>query len=289
MLLLQFVLLFYVLLWGRKYVSTKYILWLDFTLWCILLSADMANPGGLGIHYAEFLLFLIATLCYLIAFRKQENAKRMELENAALQEQLNRYEQQIQTITEQNAKVCRIKHDLKNQFVHLSSLASNGEWEQVQAILDETLGELIEQKYINTGNVSLDSLFNYKIALAKRNNIKVETLIRIPEDNIYNDSSIILSLGNLLDNAIEASMKLPIEERLISIKMERKDSRTLLLVSNSFHGELRTDKEGTVTTTKKDTLLHGIGLKNVKRIMEGKGDFEYHTEGNLFVAKIVFY
>jgi len=289
MLILQFVLLFYVLLWGRKYASTKYILWLDFTLWCILLSADMDNPGGLGIHYAEFCIFLITTICYLIAFRKQEKAKQMERENAELQEQLHMYQQQIQTITEQNDKVCRIKHDLKNQFVHLSSLASNGEWEQVQAILDETLEVLIDEKYINTGNVSLDGLFNYKIALAKRNDIKVETHIRIPEDNNYNDSAFILALGNLLDNAIEACMKLPIEERLISIKMERKDSRTLLLVSNPFHGELRTDKEGTVITTKKDPLLHGIGLKNVKRILADRGDFEYHVEGNLFIAKIVFY
>lgn len=289
MLILQLIILLYVLSYGKKMASTKYIFWFDFTIWCVFFYKDMANPSGLGLHFAELALFSIVVICYVIAYRKYERTKRIEKENHALQEQLKMYEQQIEAVKEQNDKVCRIKHDLKNQFLYLSSLATSREWEHIQEIIDETLGELAQNKYVNTGNSCLDSLLNYKIATAKKNNITIQTNICIPEDCIYNDQTTILSLGNLLDNAIEACMKLSPDKRLMSIKMERKDTRTLLLVTNSFDGKVSTDRKGNIITTKKDTLLHGIGLKNVKNILKNKGDFEYKIEKNLFIAKVILY
>jgi len=289
MLIMHLLLLVYVVLYGKRNLTTKYILWMFYTIWFMRVYADIATPGGLGVHNAELLLLVIATVYYWVVYRKLEKLKLIKMENESLQEQLAMYEQQVETVQEQNERVYRIKHDLKNQFVHLSSLINNGEWECAHKIIDNTLEDLVTGKYVNTGNKSLDSLINYKIALAKKKGITVDTDFFIPKDCVYDTQTIILAMGNLLDNAIEACVKLPVKERKLSIKMERKDERTLLIVSNSFDGKLCKDRYGNIKSSKTDKTLHGFGLENVRKQLKDQGDFIYTVEENLFIAKVIFY
>ena len=132
-------------------------------------------------------------------------------------------------------------------------------------------------------------MINYKITCAKEQGISVESEILIPVDESYNSSSIILILGNLMDNAIEACLKVPVKDRFITMRVIKKDSRTFIVVKNSFDGKCVVDKKGNFLTTKENAEMHGFGLKNVKRALEDGGDFSYQIENNIFSVTVIIY
>lgn len=289
MLIVQILILIYVIWMGKRKSWTKYVLLGNFIIWYMYLQIVIQNPGTMGIILTEFIIIVLTDLYFLLFSIKQKKNKVLTKENAVLQEHIKMYEQQILQINMQNEQIYGIKHDLKNQFFHINTLIENKEYDKVKEILNKTLGDLSVQKYVQTGNVTFDNLINYKITCAKEQGISVESEILIPIDEIYNSSSIILILGNLMDNAIEACLKVPVEDRFITMRVIKKDSRTFIVVKNSFDGKCVVDKKGNFLTTKENAEMHGFGLKNVKRALEDGGDFSYQIENNIFSVTVIIY
>ena len=77
-------------------------------------------------------------------------------------------------------------------------------------------------------------------------------------------------LGNLLENAIEAAGKT--ENKYLSVHIKLKRGILKVKIENSFEScilcEEQNRKETILKTTKPFTEQHGIGLKNVKKIVE---------------------
>lgn len=289
MLIVQILILIYVIWMGKRKSWTKYVLLGNFIIWYMYLQIVIQNPGTIGIILTEFIIIVLTDLYFLLFSIKQNKNKVLTKENAVLQEHIKMYEQQILQINMQNEQIYGIKHDLKNQFFHINTLIENKEYDKVKEILNKTLGDLSVQKYVQTGNVTFDNLINYKITCAKEQGISVESEILIPVDEIYNSSSIILILGNLMDNAIEACLKVPVKDRFITMRVIKKDSRTFIVVKNSFDGKCVVDKKGNFLTTKENAEMHGFGLKNVKRALEDGGDFSYQIENNIFSVTVIIY
>lgn len=289
MLIVQILILIYVIWMGKRKSWTKYVLLGNFIIWYMYLQIVIQNPGTMGIILTEFIIIVLTDLYFLLFSIKQKKNKVLTKENAVLQEHIKMYEQQILQINMQNEQIYGIKHDLKNQFFHINTLIENKEYDKVKEILNKTLGDLSVQKYVQTGNVTFDNLINYKITCAKEQGISVESEILIPVDEIYNSSSIILILGNLMDNAIEACLKVPVKDRFITMRVIKKDSRTFIVVKNSFDGKCVVDKKGNFLTTKENAEMHGFGLKNVKRTLEDGGDFSYQIENNIFSVTVIIY
>lgn len=289
MLIVQILILIYVIWMGKRKSWTKYVLLGNFIIWYMYLQIVIQNPGTMGIILTEFIIIVLTDLYFLLFSIKQKKNKVLTKENAVLQEHIKMYEQQILQINMQNEQIYGIKHDLKNQFFHINTLIENKEYDKVKEILNKTLGDLSVQKYVQTGNVTFDNLINYKISCAKEQGISVESEILIPVDEIYNSSSIILILGNLMDNAIEACLKVPVKDRFITMRVIKKDSRTFIVVKNSFDGKCVVDKKGNFLTTKENAEMHGFGLKNVKRALEDGGDFSYQIENNIFSVTVIIY
>lgn len=289
MLIVQILILIYVIWMGKRKSWTKYVLLGNFIIWYMYLQIVIQNPGTMGIILTEFIIIVLTDLYFLLFSIKQKKNKVLTKENAVLQEHIKMYEQQILQINMQNEQIYGIKHDLKNQFFHINTLIENKEYDKVKEILNKTLGDLSVQKYVQTGNVTFDNLINYKITCAKEQGISVESEILIPVDEIYNSSSIILILGNLMDNAIEACLKVPVKDRFITMRVIKKDSRTFIVVKNSFDGKCVVDKKGNFLTTKENAEMHGFGLKNVKRALEDGGDFSYQIENNIFSVTVIIY
>ena len=95
-------------------------------------------------------------------------------------------------------------------------------------------------------------------------------------------------LGNLLDNAIEASSKVE-NNRTIDIRIKYKNDILFIYVNNSFDGSIVYEGEK-IKTTKKNKENHGIGLNNIEKILKKyDGTMKvYHTE-NRFHVDILMY
>ena len=80
------------------------------------------------------------------------------------------------------------------------------------------------------------------------------------------DFSIITILGNLIDNAIAASVKC--EHSWMTLSMNQQDSYLEIHMQNN-HMETILEKDGVFQSTKeKDGFLHGLGIKNIRSTVE---------------------
>ena len=77
------------------------------------------------------------------------------------------------------------------------------------------------EEYVKTGNDAVDSLLNYKIQKANEVLNVVETKISIPEQLRLRSFDLNVLLGNLLDNAIDASMQTEDKKLKITIKLDK--------------------------------------------------------------------
>ena len=95
---------------------------------------------------------------------------------------------------------------------------------QLEAYLNELDQDLTTvDTVIKTGNVMVDAILNSKISVAASKGIAVEAKAVVPEklDTALSEVDVCLIVGNLMDNAIEACMKIRQEgQRFIRVYMD---------------------------------------------------------------------
>nr|WP_286173306.1 GHKL domain-containing protein [Clostridium sp. WB02_MRS01] len=85
-------------------------------------------------------------------------------------------------------------------------------------------------------------------------------------------------LGNLLDNAIDALEAIE-DKRMVSVKIKLSRGQFIIKVSNTFNG-IVIERANNLITKKKDDSSHGLGIKNIKKVLEkynGSMDIEYNA------------
>lgn len=198
------------------------------------------------------------------------------------------YQNQIEVIMESQNRVRALKHDMKNHILALQALVQKNELRETNEYLDSMQNFMNNpQEYVKTGNDTIDSLLNYKIQKAKEVLNVVDVKINIPENLSLRSFDLNVVLGNLLDNAIDASGETEDKQMKISIRLDK--GILFLNICNSCQG-IADGKRFFLETTKVDKLNHGVGLKNVRRIVEKyHGDMEFICENGVMEADIMMY
>ncbi|MFG6339908.1 MAG: GHKL domain-containing protein [Lachnospiraceae bacterium] len=198
------------------------------------------------------------------------------------------YQNQFEIMKESQSRIRALKHDMKNHVLALEGLAKGSKLEKLMEYLD-SMQEFMKNpsEHIYTGNEVLDSLLNYKLQRAKEELKKVETDIVLPEKMNLHSFDFNVIVGNLLDNAIAASVQT--DGQLLKFSMRMENGVLLLHMINSCMGipegvcEIRRLSE-------KSYAGHGIGLTNVQRIVEKyHGDMEMHCKDNYMETEIMLY
>lgn len=201
----------------------------------------------------------------------------------------NMYYVQASHQQKNNLALKQFRHDIQNHMGALNQMLISNEEDKALAYLSK-MKDIADssQLYSHTGNVPLDSIVNYKLTIAKRHGITCTFHASIPEHLGIHDEDIIIILGNLLDNAIEACLKLE-KNRYIRTNVTYRNGLLLIKISNSFNGAIK--KSGKkLTTLKADKSLHGLGLKNVQNALSHyNGTLKTDTDGTKFTASAILY
>ena len=121
------------------------------------------------------------------------------------------------------------RHDYRNHIQMMKVLAANGDLEALQAYLDELDTDLrTVDTVIKTGNAMADAILNSKISLAKAQHLPVQIDAHIPVQLRMSELDLCVILGNLFDNAMEASLALPEDKRMIRVYMDMKGTQLYL-------------------------------------------------------------
>ena len=130
------------------------------------------------------------------------------------------------------------RHDYRGHIQTMKVLAAQGDLDGIKAYLDALDTDLnTVDLAVKTGNAMADAIINSKISLAKSRNIPVQIDAHIPVKLKMSELDLCCILGNLFDNAIEASAKLPPEERLIRVYMDMKGSQLYISFTNFTAGK----------------------------------------------------
>lgn len=180
------------------------------------------------------------------------------------------------------------RHDYRNHIQTLMTLMKSGEYDNVISYL-KTLGEDLNtvDTVLKTGNIMADAIINSKMSLAKSNNIAIDATASIPVKLAITDIDLCVIIGNLLDNAIEASIKLPVGERMIRIYIEMKKNNLYMSFTNFAAGKKMKKENGVFRSTKAGGA-HGFGLMRVNGIVKKYGGYIHHaSEDGAYTTEIL--
>jgi len=139
---------------------------------------------------------------------------------------------------------------------------------------------------IKTGNRMTDAILNSKISLARSRNIPVFANANIPVKLNISEIDLCIIIGNLFDNAIEASMALPESERMIRVYMDMKNTQLYISFTNFTASKKQLKENGRYKTTKGDG--HGFGLVRIDTIIDRLGGYVNRaSEDGAFTTEIL--
>lgn len=210
-------------------------------------------------------LLLNFTVFYLYDSLSKSFKDKMQSELAKLETMY--YHAQAEMICNNAEELKRFRHDIKNRIIAVEQLLIQGNNNKAAEYLTDITDKLTNiMSYSETGNIVIDSILNYKLTQAFQEGIKIDRRIVIPKDISVDDDDIIVILGNILDNAIEAAAKCE-NERYIRLNI-RYDKGTLLIsLKNNYDGNI-CKSNSKIKTTKSNHEMHGIGLKSVELIVQ---------------------
>ncbi|MEE0381711.1 MAG: ATP-binding protein [Oscillospiraceae bacterium] len=179
------------------------------------------------------------------------------------------------------------RHDYRNHIQMMKVLAANGDMDALKAYLDELDTDLnTVDTVVKTGNPMADAILNSKISLARSRNIPTQVDAHIPVKLEMSELDLCCIIGNLFDNAMEASMALPEEKRMIRVYMDMKGTQLYISFTN-FTAAKKLSKVGKGFKTSKGEG-HGFGLVRIDDIVSRyDGYLSRNSEDGAFTTEIL--
>lgn len=212
-------------------------------------------------------------------------SKQVDKRIAAYQRELiDTHYQEVDTMYKQ---IRGWRHDYRNHIQTMKVLAANGDIDAIKVYLDELDKDLSTvDTTVKTGNTMADAILNSKISLAKSKEIKVKVDAHIPVKLKMSELDLCVIIGNLFDNAMEASMALPKEQRVIRVYMDMKNTQLYISFTN-FTASKKMKKIGNKFFTTKGEG-HGFGLVRIDNIIERlDGYLSRNSEDGAFTTEIL--
>lgn len=258
-----------------------------YNIFAICLIAN--NKKYIGVSFASSILVLAINIIMFKLYLILSKEKELQKFNTVYEQQLELCNQHMREKESVMMNARNIKHDMKQHFIVLIELLDKNENDMAIVYLKK----LIDMNILNsdgickTGNIVIDSLINAKYTVASNLKIKFDIDIHIPIQLSFGSADICILLGNILDNAIEASLKMDEEKRHIRLYMKYDCNTLIITVINTFIGDLNKNKDGRILTSKINPFNHGIGLESVRKVAKKyHGAVVIETKDNCFIIKI---
>ena len=273
-LILNFVMIYSVSLFIRKRQTTlslKYwimlLLFPLFSLFIVICTDALILLANIhSIKYIILLLIIVLGLLYFntVVFEFIDSySSKLQLE--AAQELIAAQEENYRLLENNETTLRILQHNINKHMEIMDNIVSNdmpAAKEFAQSLKDLTA---IPLGIVYTNDTVLDAILNLECKKAAASKIQYTVKVnRITEplNIIAADKSTILS--NAIDNAIEACYKT--REKFIIIDIASDKQHIKIQIENSSL-PIKI-KSNTILTTKKNTALHGFGLKSIKQTIK---------------------
>ena len=233
------------------------------------------SVSGIVLSLTFYITFIYAkNTLYL---REQEQKDKMQI--AQLQQQFAYYQERLKD----EEKVRFVYHDMKNHLLVLQRQINSPETAEMVEKLQSQVA--MYGDYEHTGNDILDIILKEKSETAREKHIALSVTADLNGVDFIEPLDISTIFGNRLDNAIEASEKLPEEQRAILVKAGKMQNFFSVLIENNCLQDSGNTKS---RTTKTDDFFHGFGISNMRNAAEKYGgQLTTKCESGKFLLKIL--
>lgn len=235
---------------------------------------------------SSMILFAFEILLLYAVYHRKRSAyyRKMSLEyKKQFEEEYNFFKDYKAT----QEDTIRFRHDWKNHMLLLREMLARGEY----AKAEEYFGNLSENtpegnSGIATGCETADMIIGIKSEQMEELNITLHFKGNLSYLNRLERVDCCILLANLLDNAMEANAKLS-QNRSITLISRQTENLFYLEIKNPSPEELLT-RGSQILSTKKTDAPCGIGLENIKAIVEKyHGECRSFTENNEYVFQML--
>ena len=228
-------------------------------------------------------IYLLYHLYWWTTKTLNENAQ-IKQENTVLNMEQKRYEELRSYMDETRT----LRHDFRQHIRVIKELAAEDEYDELKEYVKQFPGILKKSYAPFCANMAVDAVASHYAGLAESRNTKMEWDLRLPKDLPIPEVEFCAMLGNLLENALNATEKVPEEERRIDVVSSMLSGSMLgLSVSNPYIGEVQFDQKNLPVS---HVPGHGVGISSVAATVKRyNGDMDITTQDGIFIVNIMLY
>lgn len=246
---------------------------------------NLSNTMGL-IGTISMIMLTSANLLVFYLFERYsaqlQKQNIVELEN----EKMEREKEYLKELVDRQNTSNRVMHDLKNKLFVIKTQFENNSDDALETINNICDIVMSKESIMYTKNESIDALINSKKSKMDDCGISFKCNSYVVSFQEVDDIDICAIIGNLLDNATEACMKLDGEKNIV-MNIRQANNCMMIEVANTVDKAVEII-DGKIQTTKKDKNIHGIGTKNIADIAKRyNGTLEFESTDEIFKAAVV--
>lgn len=232
---------------------------------------------------ALILLFLLMPIVYLhiiVTLRRQQQADEALRQENILRLQVDNVVRRIEELGEANERFREERHNFRHKLKAIASLVETRQYEELERVVAEYEDNIKRTQVVRyCKSAVIDAVLSVYLKKAEQLGIRTSLGFAFPEQFEVNESELATALANAIENAINATEKLPPEERSLEIKVLNKP-KFVVMVRNSFNGEIDFDANGIPQNPKAD---HGFGTRSIVTFCKKAGGYcEFLAKDRVF-------
>ena len=215
-------------------------------------------------------------------FRETE----LEQKNRIIEQLMQQRNEQF-AMSKENIDVINMKcHDLKKDLDLLLTVGDAAAREKLKQELSDSI--MIYESEVRTGNEAIDVLLMDRTIYCNKNNIKLSYIVEGKLLAFMDTADVFSLIGNMLDNAIERELREQAGDRIITLRVVRRNGCIYVHTENYCSAPVKF-ADGLPVTTKSDKTAHGYGTQSIRFVAEKYGGVVgMYSENDYFNVDVLF-
>lgn len=229
----------------------------------IIFYSNLQIPSADMYLNSVFLLVIAIWIYHLREFFRQRIAAKKELQ--AMQFMMTQAQKDYENLTAHTQEIRQMRHEIGHHIAAIRILNDAREYERLSRYLETITEQFRQSTAPYSENLLVNGILTDRLDHAKDAGIRINTQISIPASLPMEDPDLFSLLTNMLDNAIESNLRLPVEDRWLQIQLCQKGNFLIISCANaalpSPADPLRSVKTGD----------HGYGIRIMRTIAKKYG------------------
>ncbi|HOO27883.1 MAG TPA: GHKL domain-containing protein [Lachnospiraceae bacterium] len=247
--------------------------------------ASNTTGAELMIHMGIILVSISIFIVVYSNVYEKEKARR-ETYASSIEEHYRQQLYYMKNLEEVIDKLRSERHDFNHYLGVIYGLLETKETEKAGTYVSQLVRTAEEyQNLVNIPYPIARAMLNYKLSDAKEKHILLRLDIRVPAELELPEFDLVVILGNLLDNAVEANKEIDEQARYLALSIFYRPNYLVIHTENPVSAEVTSAKEH--KTTKSDVSEHGFGLRNIEYLTKKHDGFlKTSREHGIFKADV---